>query len=108
MNGLHLQRHDIALLPESSRVIIRPFIPASAQRIATIIGRALALSEEEAVTELQTLHSEFDSRHFDIERSLLEHYARVSCHVFTQRHRPISRNGWPRASASITSPRSFR
>ncbi len=85
MNGLHLQRHDIALLPESGRVIIRPFIPASAQRIATIIGRALALSEEEAVTELQTLHSEFDSRHFDIERSLLEHYARVSCHVFTQR-----------------------
>jgi len=89
MNDLHLQRHAIALLPESARVIIRPFIPASAQRIATIIGRALALSEEEVAAELQMLHQEFDSRHFDIERSLLEHYARVSSHVFTQR--PLSR-----------------
>ena len=36
------------LRPESSRVIIRPFIPGNAQRITTVIGRALALSEEAA------------------------------------------------------------
>lgn len=90
MSSIPLQRHAITLLPESSRVIIRPFIPASSQRITTIIGRALALSEEEVARELAEIHSEFESRHFDVETLLLDHYARVQPHVFTQR--PVTRN----------------
>lgn len=89
MSSLRMRRHEIKLLPESARVIIRPFIPGNVQRLATIIGRALALTEEEVVQELQVVHQEFDSRHFDIESLLLEHYAKVQQHVFTQR--PLSR-----------------
>ena len=37
--------------PESARVIIRPFIPADAQRVTNILGRALALTEEEAAAQ---------------------------------------------------------
>ncbi len=89
MNTLRMRRHEITLLPESSRVIIRPFIPGDARRVATIIGRALALSEEEVDRELQEVHQEFDARHLDIEAALLENFARVRPQVFTQR--PLSR-----------------
>lgn len=89
MSSHQVRRHEIMLLPDSARVIIRPFIPGSAQRIAAIIGRALALTEDEAVHELEAVHREFDSRHFDVESLLLLHYAKVEGHVFTQR--PLSR-----------------
>jgi len=88
MNAFHLRRHELTLLPESARVIIRPFIPTENRRITTIIGRALAMTEEEVVLQLKAVLHEFDSRHFDIESILRAHYAKVRCHVFTQR--PIS------------------
>jgi predicted GH43/DUF377 family glycosyl hydrolase len=89
MKPLLLCRHDLTLAPASSRVIIRPFIPSELQRVTTVIGRALALTEEETVTELKSLLKEFDARHFDIESLLLHHFAKVQCHVFTQR--PLTR-----------------
>ncbi len=88
MNSIKLRRHAITLLPESARVIIRPFIPGGEGRIARIIGRALAMSEEEAEQELQTLREEFDARHLDIEALLREHYMKVLPYIFTER--PIS------------------
>jgi predicted GH43/DUF377 family glycosyl hydrolase len=69
-------------------VIIRPFIPTEGHRIATIIGRALALTEVEVTRELAALRAEFDTRHFDIEDLLLRHYQKVRPHVFTER--PLS------------------
>ncbi len=45
MNAIPLDRHDIMLLPESSRVLIRPFIPSESHRIIAILGRALEFSE---------------------------------------------------------------
>jgi predicted GH43/DUF377 family glycosyl hydrolase len=89
MSGISLRRHGIALLPESTRVIIRPFLPGSASRITAVIGRALALTEEEVELELQAVHREFDARHLDIESSLLAHFIKVQGHVSAQR--PLSR-----------------
>jgi len=89
MSPVHLRRHEVTLLPESARVIIRPFIPAEVHRVTTIIGRALALTEEEAVAQLTSVRMEFDARHFDIEGVLQAHYEKVRHHVFT--HRPLSR-----------------
>lgn len=88
MSALHLRRHEVTLLPECARVIIRPFIPGDVHRITTIIGRALALTEEEVICQLTTVLAEFDERHFDIESLLHGHYEKVSRHVFT--HRPLS------------------
>ena len=85
MNSINLRRHEVVLLPDSARVIIRPFIPEDPHRITTIIGRALALSDEEVGRELKSVLSEFDSRHFDIESLLGGHFGKVSHHVFTQR-----------------------
>jgi len=89
MSALRMRRHEITLLPDSARVIIRPFIPSNPRRLATIIGRALALTEDEVVRELESVRAEFDSRHFDIESLLLDHYVKVLPHIFTQR--PLSR-----------------
>lgn len=85
MSKIRLHRHELTLLPESNRVIIRPFIPASTQRITTVIGRALSLSEEEVIRELEGVKAEFESRHFDIDSVLIQHYEKVVSHVFTQR-----------------------
>ncbi|MEI6376443.1 MAG: glycoside hydrolase family 130 protein [bacterium] len=88
MSHLPILRHEIELLPESARVIIRPFIPAEDHRITAIIGRALALDEHEVHAELAAVRGEFDGRHFDIDAVLQSHFAKVSRHVFTQR--PLS------------------
>jgi predicted GH43/DUF377 family glycosyl hydrolase len=89
MSPIRLRRHEITLLPESARVIIRPSIPSGLQRTTTVIGRALALSEEEAERELRAVLLEFESRHIDLESQLLRNYERVAPEVFTQR--PLSR-----------------
>jgi predicted GH43/DUF377 family glycosyl hydrolase len=85
MSPVTLRRHEITLLPESARVIIRPFIPGEIHRIITIIGRALALTDQEVTRELDAVREEFDSRHFDIEGLLKIHFEKVQHHVFTQR-----------------------
>jgi predicted GH43/DUF377 family glycosyl hydrolase len=89
MSPVTLRRHEITLVPQNTRVIIRPFIPSGAQRITTIIGRALALSEEDAERDLEAVRREFDSRHLDIDSPLLANYERVVPYIFTQR--PLSR-----------------
>ena len=89
MTALGLRLHGVTLVPESARVILRPFVPSSALRVTTIIGRALALSEEEASRELAAVLADFNSRHFDMEASLLANYQRVVPQLFTQH--PLSR-----------------
>lgn len=85
MKPIILCRHEVLLHPESSRVIIRPFIPLEKSRITTIIGRALLLSEEEVVKELSMIREEFNARHFDIDEVMFYHFQMVERHVFTQR-----------------------
>lgn len=88
MSALSIRRHAIVLQPESARVIIRPFIPGNVALISAIIGRALALEENEVERELRAVHQEFDARHIDVETPLMEHYAKVQPHILTQR--PLS------------------
>jgi len=85
MTSIHLKRHEIMLLPESARVIIRPFIPASHERLHAIIARTLALTEEEVEKELLEVYENFSTRHFDIEAQLLQHYLRVEQHVVSEK-----------------------
>lgn len=88
MSPLQLRRHEATLLPQSERVILRPFIPSDGRRITTIIGRALALDEEEVSRELESIRQDFASRHLDLESPLLANYERVLPNIFTQR--PLS------------------
>jgi predicted GH43/DUF377 family glycosyl hydrolase len=85
---LRIRRHAVALAPQSARVILRPFTPSRAQQITTVIGRALALTEEEALSQLAAIRREFETRHLDFDHVLVANYERVESYVFTQR--PLS------------------
>lgn len=77
------------LLPDSARVIVRPFLHADPHRTNDIIKRALDLTDEEVTTELKAVKHEFEYRHYDIETLLTEHFAKVKHHIDTRR--PLSR-----------------
>jgi hypothetical protein len=62
MTSIQIRRHELRFLPDCSRVLIRPFIPADRSRLTQIIGRALALSEEETQRELEIVRREFSAR----------------------------------------------
>ena len=84
-------RRDERFVPDSSRVLIRPFLPQSAQRITNIIGRALTLSDEEVNRLLDDVMTEFSGRHFNIARVFERHYEKIRPHVFTDRELPEAR-----------------
>lgn len=88
MRSLRLQPTGVTLRPDESRVLVRPFIPDEKDRIVHIIGRALALSEEETEHHLAMLTAGFASRHVDIRAVWRRHYERVQRHVITSR--PLS------------------
>jgi hypothetical protein len=85
MTSIPIRRHELRFLPDCSRVLIRPFIPGDRSRITRIIGRALALSEEETQRELEIVRREFSARHRGLDSLLLGIYRRVEAHVFTDR-----------------------
>jgi predicted GH43/DUF377 family glycosyl hydrolase len=89
MTPIRIRRHSATFQPESARVIIRPFIPGNPQIVASILNRALALSEADADAQLKAILAEFASRHFDIESLLLAHYEKVRLHFVEQQ--PLSR-----------------
>jgi predicted GH43/DUF377 family glycosyl hydrolase len=60
---LKVRRTGIVLKPNNSRVVIRPFEPASDQRIERIIARIMSLSEAEVDALLEEVMREFHSRH---------------------------------------------
>ncbi|HLO67734.1 MAG TPA: glycoside hydrolase family 130 protein [Holophaga sp.] len=83
MIGPRVLRHALALAPQSDRVIFRRFIPSNANRIMTILGRAMALSEAETALHLAAMVAKFQSRHFDLERDLMTTFRHVAHHLFT-------------------------
>jgi predicted GH43/DUF377 family glycosyl hydrolase len=88
MNAIRLRRHALSIVPQSRRVLLRPFIPSEVHRITTTLGRVLALTEEEVTQELAKVWNDFESRHRDLGTLLLANFKRVEGHVFTQR--PLS------------------
>jgi len=90
MRSLNITQSGIVFRPDSSRVLIRPFIPADPARVVNIIGRALALSEAETAEQLAAVRADFASRHSKIEAIWRAHFERVRAHVFSGR--PLSDN----------------
>jgi predicted GH43/DUF377 family glycosyl hydrolase len=80
-----IHRRELKFLPDSARVLIRPFIPSNPQRIVQIIGRALAMSEEEAESEVAIVRRDFATRHIGMEEMLLRIFKRVEPHLFSDR-----------------------
>jgi predicted GH43/DUF377 family glycosyl hydrolase len=88
MNTVLNCRHEITLRPDSTRVILRTFIPSDVRLITTIINRALTLSDEEVHLQLNDVRAEFDKRHFEIESILQNHYEKVRKYISSKQ--PLS------------------
>lgn len=88
MSNPLVRRHPVTLLPDTSRVIVRSFIPGRSRAVAAVIGRALALTEGEVAEELAAVYRDFGARHDGVRGLLLQTFHRVEGEVFTQR--PLS------------------
>lgn len=76
-SSIHLNRTDTVLLPDQSRVLLRPFNPGDSQRIAGIIARIMLLKEDQVGPVLDEVSVEFSQRHRNINQLFLERFEQV-------------------------------
>jgi len=65
MPTIPITRLSTILAPDQTRVLLRPFVPGGAQRIAGILERIMALPEETVMELLDQVSAEFSKRHQD-------------------------------------------
>jgi predicted GH43/DUF377 family glycosyl hydrolase len=83
MNPSALKRTAIFINPDRARVLIRPFTPASEQRIVRIIARLLALPESDIDALLTQVLTEFSGRHQKTRELFLERFEYVRPYLVT-------------------------
>ncbi len=59
-------RQGISITPDKTRVLLRPFIPGSADRMKNILGRIMELSDAETQRVFEGVLGEFHDRHRDV------------------------------------------
>ncbi|MDB6174025.1 MAG: glycosidase [Chthoniobacteraceae bacterium] len=91
MSILTIHPTNITLRPDSSRVLMRPFIPGEVACVINIIGRALALGESETEDELASVLADFEGRHTDIRSLWQRHFQRVQPHLFSSKPLSVAR-----------------
>jgi predicted GH43/DUF377 family glycosyl hydrolase len=74
---LHVTRTTIALRPDHSRVLIRPFTAGDEERMQRIVDRILTLPEVCVRPLLSQVMAEFSSRHQNIAGVFLERFQQV-------------------------------
>ena len=77
MKTVQVRRHDAHLWPNNARVILRPLIAASEERIRNIVGRVLSLSEREVESLLGAMVRDFGKRHINLEGKLKKHFKQI-------------------------------
>jgi predicted GH43/DUF377 family glycosyl hydrolase len=81
MRGLELHPTNVFFRPDSTRVLVRAFIPGDPTRVANILGRGLSLSESDCRRELAGVVEEFAGRHLDIHAVWRRHFALLKPHM---------------------------
>lgn len=72
MTAVHVTRESTFLQPNQARVLLRPFNHGDARKTSQIIGRILALPEEQVVRLLEGITASFSHRHRNLHDTLLE------------------------------------
>jgi len=78
---LQARRKPIVINANIGRVIIRPYIPPTEERICNIINRVLAMDEAEACALLENIMHDFSHRHRYFREAVLRNFERVASHV---------------------------
>jgi len=76
-------RTRIVIKPDYKRVLYRPFIIISEERIMKIIGRILTLSEKEVKKELRQVITEFEERHQRLRNFFLNRFEQMKKYLLT-------------------------
>ncbi|MDQ7065232.1 MAG: glycoside hydrolase family 130 protein [candidate division KSB1 bacterium] len=80
-NFVPVSRKPIDFRADITRVILKPFVPSSEERIRKIIDRVLSLSEDTVEQWLDRVIGEFAHRHNHFQKVLQENYQRVAHYI---------------------------
>ena len=75
--SMHLKRRATILKPDQSRVLLRPFSPGGPERVARIIGRIMAIPEDQVSRLLEEVSAELSPRHQQIRNLFLLRFEQV-------------------------------
>jgi predicted GH43/DUF377 family glycosyl hydrolase len=75
--SINLKRTATVITPDQSRVLLRPFNPGGAERMAGIVARIMALPEDRVNGLLWDVCAEFSQRHQEIRTRFLERFEQV-------------------------------
>jgi predicted GH43/DUF377 family glycosyl hydrolase len=81
--SISIRRTGTRLLPDRSRVLVRPFKLTGEQRAINLCARVMSLTEDEVHKLLNEVMAEFSERHQQIRDLLKARYAQVKCHLLT-------------------------
>jgi predicted GH43/DUF377 family glycosyl hydrolase len=76
--ALLARRKSIVIKGKIGRVITRPYVPTSEERIRKLVNRVLSLDEEQACTILETVLHDFSHRHRYFRQILERNFERVA------------------------------
>ena len=76
-SGIEITRTDTVLSPDQSRVLLRRFNPGDSERTRKIIGRVMALPEEQIGPHLDAICAELSPRHRDVRGRLRRRFEQV-------------------------------
>jgi len=79
--ALQARRKPIMINANIGRVILRPYIPPTDERICNIINRVLGLDQEEAFHLLENIMHDFAPRHRYFRETVLRNFERVAGHL---------------------------
>ncbi|PYJ99129.1 MAG: glycosidase [Verrucomicrobia bacterium] len=74
---MHVQRTDVTLHPDRTRVLIRPFNLTSGERVGKICAQVMALPENQVRALLEEVQAEFGERHLKIREFLKRRFEQV-------------------------------
>ncbi len=72
-----VKRTSLVLYPDQSRVLIRPFWPASQEQTKNIVARVMALPEQDVAAGLERILEQFHGRHRRLREFLLSRFDQV-------------------------------
>src|SRR5208283_5092654 len=78
---LHARRIGPTLVPDRSRVLMRPFYPSSDDIARRIVARVMALPDEEIARLLARVLGEFADRHDRVEQFFRHRFTQVHRHL---------------------------
>ena len=78
---LHAKRIGPTLVPDRSRVLLRPFRPTTDDISRRVVARVMALAETEVVRLSSQVLGEFSDRHEHVEEYFLKRFMQVKHHL---------------------------